>query len=316
MADDSFEVYDLKDASGAILHSQMLVDDMRISTFRKPPEVTAAVLRNIKNIKIRDDDVILCSPMKSGTHWCFEILSMLLNGTTERSPLQKMSLMLINVPEVELDKMESPRILNTHFPFRMLPLETKVKKTKIILVLRNPKDVAVSFYYHHKGMTSYDYEGVFSDHLKLFMEGKLQYNSWFDYVLEFEKAMAEEPDRIHLVYYEDLKENGIEEIWKIAKFLKVPAANNVDFIKAVNEKCKFESMKEEKAYSPKLAKKMFSDPSKFNMYRKGEIGDWKNHFTVADNEAFDELYNAKMGTSNLKFRFEPLAARNIDSGEY
>jgi hypothetical protein len=32
------------------------------------------------------------------------------------------------------------------------------------------------------------------------------YNSWFDYVLKFEKALDDEPDRIHLTYYEDLKE--------------------------------------------------------------------------------------------------------------
>lgn len=66
MANDSFEVYDLKDASGALLHNQMLIDGMRTSTFRKPPEVTAAIIRNIKNIKIRDDDVMLCTPVKSG----------------------------------------------------------------------------------------------------------------------------------------------------------------------------------------------------------------------------------------------------------
>jgi hypothetical protein len=34
------------------------------------------------------------------------------------------------------------------------------------------------------------------------------YNSWFDYVIEFEKALDDEPDRIHLTYYEDLKEVG------------------------------------------------------------------------------------------------------------
>lgn len=108
----------------------------------------------------------------AGTHWCFEIISMLLNGTIELSPIQKMSLMLINVPEEDLDKMKSPRVLNTHFPFRMLPKQTQEKQTKIILVLRNPKDVSVSLYYHHTGMNNYFYNGTFSDHLKLFMEGK------------------------------------------------------------------------------------------------------------------------------------------------
>ncbi|XP_045188063.2 sulfotransferase 1B1-like isoform X1 [Mercenaria mercenaria] len=301
------EVYDLRDAGGGVLYNQMRVDGMRIPTFRKPPGVTAAIFRNIKHLKIREDDILLCTPVKSGTHWCFEILTMLLNGTTELSDIQKIFLMLINVHEEELDKMKSPRILNTHFPFRMLPIQMKEKKTKIVLVLRNPKDVAVSLYYHHTGMTNYYYNGKFSDHLKLFMEGRLMYNSWFDYVLEFEKALNAEPHRIHLVYYEDLKENGVEEIARIAKFLGVPAAVDAELIETINEKCQFKSMKEGKMYSPELAKKMFVDPSKFNIYRKGEIGDWKNHFTVAENEAFDKLYQEKMKTSKLKFRFEPSA---------
>ena len=46
------------------------------------------------------------------------------------------------------------------------------KKTKIVLALRNPKDVAVSFYHHHKGMESHKYDGKFADYFQLFIEGK------------------------------------------------------------------------------------------------------------------------------------------------
>lgn len=79
--------------------------------------------------------------------------------------------MLANVPEEKLETFPSPRVLNTHFPFRMLPKQMKEKNTKIVLILRNPKDVAVSFYYHHLGMNIFEYEGKFADHLKLFMQG-------------------------------------------------------------------------------------------------------------------------------------------------
>lgn len=68
MVDEPFmEAFDLRDAGGARLCCQMRVDGMRINTFAKPPEVTAEIIRHIKDIKIRDDDVMLCTPPKSGT---------------------------------------------------------------------------------------------------------------------------------------------------------------------------------------------------------------------------------------------------------
>lgn len=42
---------------------------------------------------------------------------------------------------------------------------------KYIHVIRHPKDVCVSLYYHMKGFKSFDYDGPFSEFFDLFIHG-------------------------------------------------------------------------------------------------------------------------------------------------
>lgn len=295
----NFKTLEVKDASGVPLNGQMLVDGRQINTFRKPPEVTAAIIHNMVNLRIRDDDVMFCSAPKSGTHWGFEIISMLLNGKAETIPQEKIATMLETILEEDLEKLPSPRVLNSHFPLCILPKQMKEKGTKIVLMLRNPKDVSVSFFYHHKGMQLANYQGTFENHHRLFMEGKVEYDDWFDLVLDWEKEIEKGEYKIHLVYYEDLKKNGLEEIKKLAKFLNV--SDNDELCKAIHAKCQFDKMAVDKEYPSEIKQRAFN--AGFSMFRKGEIGDWKNHFTVAMNEEFDAVYKKRMKGSKLKFQF-------------
>ena len=41
----------------------------------------------------------------------------------------------------------SPRFIKTHLPVHIIPPDIFNKKSKIVYVARNPKDLAVSFYY-------------------------------------------------------------------------------------------------------------------------------------------------------------------------
>lgn len=97
---------------------------------------------------------------------------MLLKGKAEITTDLKLFRMLEVVPESEIEKLPSPRVLNTHVPIGWLPKEVKEKTIKTVVLVRNPKDTAVSSYYHTAGAKMFDYDGKFSDYLKVFLKGK------------------------------------------------------------------------------------------------------------------------------------------------
>lgn len=108
----------------------------------------------------------------AGTHWLWEIARMLVAGNAELPVLEKDDFMIEFNPSKEyFSSMPSPRILNTHVLYRHLP-GLHNRKCKIIYVTRDPRDVAVSFYNHHRKLTSYyHYDGTWDDYFELFING-------------------------------------------------------------------------------------------------------------------------------------------------
>ncbi|CAG2205931.1 NBAS [Mytilus edulis] len=94
-------------------------------------------LQQMKDFNSRDDDVILASCYKAGTHWIHEITSMLLNQTTEYNTKHWTSLNLqLEWPEDYkfAEAMSEQRLLQSHLPFEFLPTAHINKGAKIIYV--------------------------------------------------------------------------------------------------------------------------------------------------------------------------------------
>ena len=90
---------------------------------------------------------------------------------------------------------------------------------------------------------------------------------------------------------QDLK-GGVREI---AKYLEKPLTE--EQLDKIVELTTFKSMRHEM----KGVEGLKDEVSSF--MRKGQAGDWKNYFTVEQNEYFDELYKRKMDGSGLSFDF-------------
>ena len=103
-----------------------------------------------------------------GIHRTSEVIHMLLPGKIEYNTEPQINSMLpFQTPE-RMDQLPSPRIINSHMYFRHLPRDILKKRNTIVFVNRNPKDVAVSYYYHCQ-QVSLKFQGSWNDFLDFFL---------------------------------------------------------------------------------------------------------------------------------------------------
>ncbi|XP_064599159.1 sulfotransferase 1A2-like [Liolophura sinensis] len=257
-------------------------------------------LANLPDIPCRDDDVTIVTYPKAGTHWTWEIANMLLSNGTEVSKREKEESMIEVQPTEKINNLPSVRILNTHVTPDIFPKELVTKKAKIIYVTRNPKDIFVSYYYHVKKIKFYNYGGDWDSFFEHIMTGLVDFGDWFTFTKQWETFFQEHQDIPLLrLNYEQLKQDMGTGVDKIAKFLGVSC--NETTRENIVQKCDFANMKQQKGVMSEHMKGMI-EGDEHPMYRKGVIGDWKTHFTVAQSERFDEEYKKQM--SGYSFDFE------------
>ncbi|CAG5131139.1 unnamed protein product [Candidula unifasciata] len=260
------------------------------------------LLELVRKIPTRADDVITIGFPRSGNHWTFEIVSMILSQTTDFHKDHFYSRILeylgCNVAEA-VANIPSPRNLTTHCRIQYIPEEAIQNKTKLIYILRNPKDVLVSLYkfvcsLSHSGS---EFNGGWEEFFELQMLGEFPWGYWFDHVLaveEFQKEHKECP--VFVLVYEKMKEDPVAEIDRLCKFLNQPTTLSGQ----IAEVTQFSRMKSELGrtkMSIQGSNHFKNGPD--DILRKGIVGDWKNWFTVSQSEAFNELFENKMAKSKL-----------------
>lgn len=100
---------------------------------------------------------------------------MILKGRAEYETLAKDDAMLERVPVSRIESLPAPRVINTHFLLDRLPENILETGCKLVIVLRNPKDVAVSLYSFMTNNESYHYDGEWQDFLPMFLSEICEY---------------------------------------------------------------------------------------------------------------------------------------------
>ncbi|XP_051846510.1 sulfotransferase 1C1-like [Antechinus flavipes] len=249
--------------------------------------------------------------MRHGSTWVQEIVDMIQNdgdvkkcqrtNTYNRQPLiEWKSLSPLPMTQGLELAMPFPRILKTHLSVQMLPPSFWKQNTKIIYVARNAKDTVVSYHHFSKIVPLLPKSNTLEEFIEKFMDGKVLWDSWYDHV----KGRWNQKDKHSVLYlfYEDMKENPRQEIQKILKFLEKDLSEEI-FNKIIYH-TSFDIMQQNPMANYGTIPKEMMDQSISPFMRKGMSGDWKNHFTIAQNEKFDEEHKKKMAGTTLTFHTE------------
>ena len=176
------------------------------------------------------------------------------------------------------------------------------EQVKCIYVRRNPKDVLVSFFHFYRMYDLYgDFrEGLWQDFFNLVQQDKISNGNVLDFNVGWWEASKRHPRTILTVTFEEMIENIRNVIRKVAHFLQIEV--DEDHVEWVAEKASFNSMKNNPATNYATITGMDHSISPF--MRKGQVGDWKNYFTVAQNEWMDDQINQKMKDSGITFSYD------------
>ncbi len=221
--------------------------------------------------QLLDDDVFLITYPKSGTTWLrFQIGYLLQGSAGEEIDFHNCHRLVPSIGSPQEQQLASrPRVLSSHAPYQR-------EFNKVIYVVRDGRDVYVSYYHHLQQFLPPD--TTFSQFLK---SRKIWPCRWSNHVTGWLTNSA--PGQLLLVRYEDMLADGVDQLRRVADFIGIEATT--DDLKNAVARSTFDAM--QKTESKKGRFKPESGPKQF--VRKGIAGDWKNTFTATDLRTFNRL---------------------------
>ena len=186
------------------------------------------------------------------------------------------------------------RIFYTHANADELPVRNLHPKTKVVMTYRDPKGAAVSQYHFYK---SHPVLGVSDDltmsqFVDLFIEGDLYFGDYHDHVTRYfnAKRYGISEDQLCIVRFEDLVEDKLASVRKLAAFLLPFQHLDEQTVMSVAASTEFNTMKEGIRKNPGS---FHFNPERF--FRSGKTEDWKDQLDATDVEAINAKTAKKWG---------------------
>ncbi|KAH7569412.1 hypothetical protein JRO89_XS06G0157300 [Xanthoceras sorbifolium] len=233
------------------------------------PTYIVGILSAQRHFQARDDDIILITYPKSGTTWLKALTYAIVHRSHyafEHSPL------LTSNPH-ELESILDQFISHWHF---------------MVKIAQDRETDPLSL----------------EEALERVSRGIQGCGPSWEHVLGYWRASLENPNKILFLKYEDVMEDTLFYVKKMAEFLGCPFSSveeNQGVIAEILKLCSFENMKDlEVNKTGRLVHP--GAPKNSFFFREGKVGDWTNYLTSPMLECLKKLMEEKFSGSDLTFR--------------
>ncbi len=201
-----------------------------------------------------DKDVYLVSYPRSGNTWMRVVLSELLYGYSPETIKDLQNFVPdIHVESPKLSDMPSAKFhaVKSHFQYCVSTSALQDSRStltpthyrRVIYMVRDPRDVAISYYKYLKKLQ--DYNTSFDDFLQDWLTGRIWPCSWQEHVNSWlgsrHTNSAYSAYELHLLRYEDMIVDPLNQLSKIAQFLNISL--NHDELERIVRSASVERMK-------------------------------------------------------------------------
>nr|GMD37500.1 flavonol sulfotransferase-like [Ipomoea batatas] len=298
-----------------------------LNGFWYPTWVIHGLLALQQHFKPHPNDVLLASYPKSGTTWLKALLFSILNRAIFNHDDMMHPLLNSNphelVPWLETyasTNRTNPRppesfLFHTHLAYSSLPEQIRSSSCRIVYVFRDPKDVLVSYWHFLDKLRPKDSSSIpLQEAFNQFSRGASTYGPYWDHVTSYYKASIQFPNKVFFVRYEDLKTETVFHVKRLAEFVGWPFSEeeeNEGVVQKITDLCSFDKLsnlevnKNGSLLIGKLPTGRTVSVINNVFFRKGEIGDSKNHLSEEMRGILDQITDDKFNEVGLT-TFVPL----------
>ncbi|CAN1784379.1 Cytosolic sulfotransferase 16 [Linum perenne] len=265
--------------------------------------------------KREDEVVILASNPKTGTTWLKALSHCILFRDEEDVREEDDLLTKMNpfdcVPTVEatlflgkprnfpaIDPVLSERrLFHTHVPYSSLPdsITNDSPGCKLVYMARDPKDTLVSmWHFYNKILRPFPLERA----VESFCSGMVAYGPFYEHVLEYWEQSNRSPDKVMFIKFEDLHYDPKPHVRKLAAFLGRPFRDDEsddEEVEKVIWRSSFDRLKDLDVNKNDSK----SQVKNSHFFRRGKVGDWRNHLTMEMVERIDNVTRMKLQGTGL-----------------